>query len=344
MDKIKYDIHLGKKKLTVKGRAAWAMVGAALLLIPIITPNASYLMYLICLAEIYVIAVSGLDILFGHCGQISIGHAAFYAIGAYGSAMLHNYMGLPVLISMLLGAILAAAVGAALAYPASKLVGHFLALATFAFGEIIYQLISRSPNNITGNYNGMYSDSLSFFGLDLSNERYFLYFGLLCVIFFLAAKSFLVNSKVGRAFEAIRENSHAANGMGVNVRKYKIIAFAVSAFFTAWAGGMYVHFVKYISPDTFVLKQSVQYLTMLLFGGVASLAGPVVGVVSVMTLIELLRAFQNYQMLIYGILLLLVIVLIPGGLYGAAADVVGALGYRMKSEKEKKEGSADAEN
>lgn len=271
---------------------------------------------------IYIIAVSGLDIVFGYSGQISLGHAAFFAIGAYGSAILHQYTHIPVLFTMVIAAITAALIGAALAYPASKLVFHFLSLATIAFGEIVYQLVAQSPYGITGNFTGFTADPVSIFGYQLNTSEQFFYFGLFCVVIFLIIKQNLVNSKVGRALIAIRENSHAADGMGVNVHAYKILAFAISAFFTAFAGAMYAHSVLFISPDTFMYKQSVMFLTMLLFGGTASLFGPIFGAVSVLLLNEVLRSTQRYQLLIYGVLLLIVIMMLPGGLYGAFKDIV----------------------
>ncbi len=126
----------------------------------------------------------------------------------------------------------------------------------------------------------------------------------------------LVKSKEGRAFLAIRENSHAADGMGIDVKRYKIIAFATSAFYTAFAGSMYAHYVRFISPETFSNRQSVMFLTMLLFGGTASLSGPIMGAAAVLLLNEGLRFAERYQMLIYGFMLLVVILLMPGGIYG----------------------------
>lgn len=305
-----------------------------ILLLPIIFAGSNYLILVCCFIEIYIIAVSGLDIDFGYCGQISLGHAAYYAIGAYGSALLNQYFGIPVMFTMILSSILAAIIGAIIAYPASKLVFHFLSLSTVAFGEIIYLLISHSPDNITGNYNGLFSEFVNLFGFKINTYTKFYYFGLVCVILFLLAKTFLVKSKIGRAFIAIRENTQAANGMGINVRRYKVIAFATSAFFTAFAGAMYVHLVKYINPATFTQTQSVLFLTMLLFGGTGTLMGPITGVISVMIINELLRALQNYQMFIYGILLLIVIVLMPGGLYGSIKELVAKIQGRLKSSKE----------
>ncbi|MEG2633190.1 MAG: branched-chain amino acid ABC transporter permease [Oscillospiraceae bacterium] len=303
-----------KKKTTL------AIVAVLALIFPLIF-RSEFTLYLCCTIELYIVAVSGLDIVFGYCGQISLGHAAFFAIGAYGSAILHQYLGIPILLTMIIAAIFATLIGALLAYPASKLVFHFLSLATVAFGEIVYQLILHSPGGITGDFYGLFSDRLDIFGYELDTFGKYYYFGLICVVVFLTVKHFLVNSKTGRAFTAIRENTHAANGMGVNVRKYKVMAFATSAFFTAYAGAMYMHMVGFVHPDQFLQKQSVLFLTMLLFGGSGSLLGPVVGVVSVEVLIEMIRSLQEYQGFVYGVLLLIVIVALPGGLYGGIKDV-----------------------
>lgn len=303
---------------------------AALILLPFLLQGMgmSYQITICCFIAIYLIAVSGLDIVFGYCGQISMGHAAFYAIGAYGSAIMADYFHLPILITMVLGAIIAAAIGALLAYPASKLVFHFLSLATIAFGEIVYQLILQSPGGITGNAVGYPVRCISLFGFKFNSYFRFYFLALFFVVLFMAAKGNLVNSRVGRAFMAIRENSHAAEGMGIDVRKYKIMAFSASAFFTAFAGAMYAHAVGYISPDTFTNKQSVMFITMLLFGGTASKQGPIIGAITVLMLNEFLRRMENLQMLIYGVLLLIVILLLPGGIFGMLKDIFYK--YRQK--------------
>lgn len=306
----------GNRKKVIQG----ICLVAAVIALPFILRDVldwNYGVQLLCFFGLYLIAVSGLDLLFGYSGQISLGHAAFYCIGAYGSVMLHDYTGLPILVTMLFGAVLATLLAALIAYPASKLVFHFLSLATIAFGEIIYQLVAQSPGKITGNFTGYFTQTVSIFGYPLNSYTKYYFFTAVCVAIFLIIKHNLVRSRVGRALIAIRENSHAANGMGINVRKYKVIAFAVSAFYTAFAGAMYAHFVRFISPDTFTQKQSVQFLTMLLFGGTSSLAGPAVGVLSVQILNEVLRSAERYQLLIYGVLLLVVIIALPGGIYGA---------------------------
>ena len=284
---------------------------------------------------LYIIAVSGLVILIGYSGQISMGHAAFFCIGAYGSVLLHEFTGLPVLITILIGTVLATLIGSLLAYPASKLVFHFLSLATIAFGEVVYQLVAQSPGNITGNFTGKFTETISLFGFKLNTYTKYYFFSVVCMVIFLIIKTNLVRSRVGRAFIAIRENSHAANGMGINVRKYKVIAFATSAFYTAFAGGLYAHLVRFISPDTFTQKQSVMFLTMLLFGGSASVGGTVTGVFTVQFLNEILRSAERYQLLIYGVLLLVVILAFPGGLFGLVKQAI-------KKVKTRKEANANA--
>ena len=320
-------------KTLKKINMTWLLFLTALIL-PFVFRGTEYFLLVFCFIEIYIIAVSGLDILFGYCGQVSLGHAAFYAIGAYGSVLLHKLTGLPVLITMIIGAMVGALVGAVVAYSCSKLVFHFLSLATQAIGEIIYILVSHSPNNITGNYVGMYTDSVEIFGIKLNTNFKFYFFGLACMVVFMTAKQFLIHSKTGRAFTAIRENVHAADGMGINVRSCKVKAFATSAFYTAFAGAMFAHLLQYVSPDSFVYKQSVMFLTMLLFGGSGSFLGPVIGAAIVLLINESLRALEDYQMLVYGIMMLLVIIAIPGGIYGLLKSITDKFKNRkMKLEE-----------
>lgn len=304
------------------------------LIFPFLMGNSTYPILIANFMFIYIIATSGLDILFGYSGQISMGHAAYYCIGAYGSALLNIYLGLPVLLSMILGAVIGGLIGALMAYPLSKLKFHFLALSTIAFNEIVYLIAAHSPNGITGDYKGLYVNRFSILGFELKSNFSFYYFALFSVILFLLGKQFLINSNIGRAMIAVRESTSAANGIGINVRKYKVIAFAFSAFYTAFAGAMYAHMVEFISPETFFQKQSVIFMTMLLFGGTGSLWGPIIGSASVLLLTEALRSFQELQMLVYGILLLLVIVLIPGGLYGFLKTQATKIKKKMNLRKE----------
>lgn len=277
-----------------------------------------YPVLIMCISLTYILAVSGLDILFGYSGQISMGHAAFYTIGAYTTGLLNMYFNWPLWITIPCGALLPTLIGTLLAYPASKLKFHFLSLATIAFGEITYYFLYCSPGGFTKDFKGINVVGISF--LEGSYVKWY-FFLLAIVIIALIGKTTLINSRVGRAFTAIRENTHAADGMGIDVRKNKVLAFAISAFLTGLAGALYVHLIKYISPETSMQKQSVLFLTMLLFGGTASIAGTIMGVASIEILMECIRPLQEYQMLFYGILLLIVIVALPGGLYGGLKDL-----------------------
>lgn len=326
------------KKLPLVGGMAIGLF-ALPFLVRMVAGN-QYPLLIMCIMLVYVMAVSGLDILFGYSGQISLGHAAFFTLGAYTTGLLNMYFSLPLYLTIPAGAVLAAGIGALLAYPASKLKFHFLSLATVAFGEITYYFLYTSPGGFTHDFKGINVVSISFLGEDYLKWYFFL---LAIVILVLLAKTSLVNSRVGRAFIAIRENTHAADGMGINVRKNKVIAFAVSAFLTGLAGALYVHLIKYISPETSMQKQSVLLLTMLLFGGTASLFGTILGVISIEILMECIRPLQEYQMLFYGILLLVVIVALPGGIYGGIRDLFTSVRRKQAARKFKLNAGSQSE-
>jgi branched-chain amino acid transport system permease protein len=291
-----------------------------------------------CIMLVYIIAVSGLDILFGYSGQISLGHASFFVIGAYTTGLLNLYFGTPLYITIPLAAVFSAVIGGILAYPASKLKFHFLSLATIAFGELVFNFLYVSPGGFTRDYLGIKVIGISF----LTDYTRWYFFLLFWVTLGLLAKHSLVNSRTGRAFIAIRENTHAADGMGINVRWNKILAFMISAFYTGLAGALFVHLIKYISPETAKQKQSVLFLTMLLFGGTGSMWGPIIGVVILEILLELIRPLQEYQMFFYGVLLLVVIIALPGGIYGGIKDALVSYERKKMAKNFLKDGDNNA--
>jgi len=308
----------------------YAPVAVLAVLMPLFFRNFSYGMLLICFCAIYIIAVSGLDILYGYTGQISFATSAFFGIGGYGSLLLHNHTGLPIIITMLIASVISCVVALILAYPVSKLRFAFLSLATISFNHIIFQLVTRSPGGITGDFNGAFTEHMNIFGLDLKESWKFYYFALVCVVIFVSIKSMIVNSRVGRAFLAIKQNLHAADGMGINVRKYKVYAFGLYGFYAGFAGSMYVHLVGYISPETVAQQQSVIFMIMILMGGVCSNWGPVVGAVAIILLQEILSHAEQYQLLVYGIILLIFILFLPGGIVGETKKLFSRLKWRKK--------------
>ena len=166
--------------LSTKKTLPAAIVAVVVLALPFILQviaGNDYAVMICCIILVYVIAVSGLDILFGYSGQISLGHAAFFVIGAYTSGLLNNYFNTPLWLTIPAGALLATGIGALLAWPASKLEFHFLSLATIAFGEIVYQLVAQSPGQITGNFLGFFTDPVNLFGFEFDSNMSFYYFG-----------------------------------------------------------------------------------------------------------------------------------------------------------------------
>lgn len=307
-----------------------------IMLVPLIFKNNNYIILIMCMIGIYIIAISGLDLLFGYTGQISLGHAAFYAIGAYSSALLAK-MGVPPFLSIPIAGFMAAFAGIIIAFPASKLLHHFLALMTIAFNILVYHAIANILVNLTGGHVGLIAIPAFKIGNFVFAERLtYFYVILFYTLLSLLVKQRIVYSRTGRAFIAIRENYHAANGLGVNVHYYKMLAFLISALFTGVAGALYAHMVRYISPDTFTFNQSVLFLIMLLFGGPGSLSGPIMGVVTLLILAETLQKFTNIQMLIYGIFLLVIIIFLPGGVYGLFRNIRLTKKMEVKADAETK--------
>nr|WP_326214402.1 branched-chain amino acid ABC transporter permease [uncultured Oscillibacter sp.] len=289
---------------------------ALVLLYPVLFPEQTYMHLIICTLGIYIIVNSGFDILFGYSGQISLGQAGFYAIGAYFSAILSK-AGLPVLLSMLLGASIAALVGYFLAIPCSKLVHHFLAIVTIGFGEIVRLLALNGPTSLTGGANGIGGiPTVSFFGFQLTSKGSYLYFVVALVVLGLIIKQRIVDSRVGRAMSAIKCNPDASEAFGMKLSTYKSMAFTISAFYAGIGGALYAHLVRFISPESFSADQSSMFLVMILVGGMGTFCGPIIGSAIIIFVTEVLQQFGEYQMLIYGALIIFVLFFMPNGIAG----------------------------
>ena len=318
---------LARNKLAIIGILILAVIAAYML-------QERYLATILNFICIYTIAVTGLDLLFGYTGQVSFGHAGFYAIGAYTSALLSKNLGLPALLTIFLGAIVATIFGIIIAFPAARLVKHFLSLLTIAFGMMVYTYVNSAQ--ITNGPSGIVSiPKVSIFGFELADNKYYFILVLIIVIGCIVAKYNIINSRVGRAFIAVRENPHAAAGMGIDVAKYKIMAFAISAFMAGIAGALYTHMVRFISPDTFTTTQSNMFMTMLLFGGIATIPGALIGAAAITIMTELLQQFAAYQSLIYAALILVVLFLLPNGTVGLFTKIRNAMRKKMQAKEGK---------
>jgi len=319
---------IGKgKRLAVGSKIAGLIIA---LLLPLVFRNNSYIVLLLCTSAISIITVAGLDILFGYSGQISLGHAGFYAIGAYTSAILSTKLGIPVWLTILAGGALAAVAAVIIAIPSIKLVHHFLALMTIAFGQLVALFVSNAER-LTGGFSGFnFIPRLRIGALEFNTNFKMYYVILLFMLVLLVVKQRIIHSRTGRAFIAIRENTPSADGMGVNIRRYKVMAFGVSALYAGLSGALYAHLIGFISPENFHLNQSIIFLTMLLLGGMANFWGPVVGALVLTIISEYLQALGSYQMLVYGCVLLLVVVFVPGGLTGGLNPLQYFKNIRMK--------------
>ena len=282
--------------------------------LPILFKSSHYFLLLACIIGIYIIVVSGLDILVGYSGQVSLGHAAFYAIGAYASVILNVRLGINVWFSIILGGIVAAIMAVCIAIPSVKLVHHFLAMLTIAFGEVINAIIVNW-RGVTGGHTGLMNIPPPKIGSLVFDDNFsYFYIVYIFVIIFLISKQRIIHSRTGRALKAIRESEIAADGLGINLRRYKVLAFGISAFYAGFAGGLYAYLVNFISPQTFTLDQSIIFLTMALFGGSGSFMGPIIGSIVVTLIIEYLQIISYYQTLVYGLFLLIIVMYFPSGI------------------------------
>ena len=313
----------------------FAVLIAGLAIFPLLVPN--YYIYMANYMAINVIVAIGLNLLVGYTGQISLGHAGFFAIGAYGTVVLMSLTGLPFVIALPLSAFVAAAFGFLIGFPALRLEGPYLTIATLGFGLTITMIIGKI--DLFGGRNGLQTPELSVFGWVVESDKDF-YFLLIPITVFLAwfARN-LVRTKVGRAFVAIRDADVAAETMGVNLTLYKTLSFAVSAFYTGLAGGLYAFVLRFIEPELFSLVMSITFLAYIVVGGLGSIMGAITGACLISWLDLQLRnilslpyigdwlevlsqsyfsitGVSNIQYIVLGGIMILIMVFEPLGLYG----------------------------
>ncbi len=294
----------------------------AILLAPLALRSNGFYMHLANLSVIFAVAVVGYNICFGDAGQISLGHAGFFALGAYSTALLTVDWHLPVVAGILLAAILPTAVAAVVGVPCLKLRGHYLALATVGLGEIV-RLVAQNWDAVTHGTQGVRNiPKLALGGIAVQTEFGFYYVAIGCLVVFAAAAVRLGRSRFGVALKAVRDDELAARCSGLPAVRLKVLAFSISALYAGVAGALYAHLNGYVSPDFFNFDLSILFLIMLIVGGIRSIAGCVLGSVILTFLPELLRFAQLWYLLIYGVAVILMVVYLPGGLVGAARRLV----------------------
>jgi branched-chain amino acid transport system permease protein len=265
---------------------------------------------------IYIILALSLNLLNGYIGLLSIGHAAFYGIGAYASAKLMMQAGVPFLLAMLGAGVTAGIFGFLIAKPTLRLSGIYMALATLGFNIIFFLVLQNWMGFTNGPLGIMGIPSPVIFGYEVTSRADYYYLILVLVVLTLGSMHRLIHSRFGRALVAIREDELAAESMGVNITRYKIQAFVLAAFYAGIAGSFYAHFIRFISPDSFYIYESFMLLAMLAFGGQGNLTGPVVGAAVLLLIPEMFRFLQEYRMFVYGSVLVIMMLVRRQGLLG----------------------------
>jgi branched-chain amino acid transport system permease protein len=302
----------------MRARRAWPIAALLVLVLwPWIAPR--YFVFLASLVLVNAIVALGLNLLSGYTNQLSFGHAGFLAIGAYTAALITIHApAVPVVIALLAAGALTAAVGLAFGVPCLRLGGLYLSMATLAFGFVITEAI-LNLDNLTKGADGLKVPVGHLGALPLASDRARYYLAAAVAVLMVAAAINLVRTRPGRAFLALRESEIAAQASGVPVAAYKTAAFGISAFYTGVAGGLFAFVVGFLSPDAFDVFLSVDFVVMIIVGGLGSVAGSIVGAAVVTVLHDSLAAFQNYRPLIFGVILIGCMLFMPGGIVRALA-------------------------
>lgn len=273
----------------------WLGIGVFLLFTVVPFTNGPYRLYIINTMGIAAIAAIGLNILIGYTGQISLGHGAFFGVGAYSAAILATSAGLPFWFSVCAAGVITALVGMVFGMPSVRLKHLYLTIATLA-GQFIIEYVLLHWENLTGGPEGIILPEATLFGLSLGDDRRFFYVIFTCFILITWIAANLVRTRYGRAFVAIRDNERAAEGMGIPIFRYKLLSFAISSFYAGFAGGLWAYYTISITPEPFTIILSIEYIAMIIIGGLGSIYGAVFGAVFITMLNELLSRATEFIM------------------------------------------------
>ncbi len=292
--------------------------------------------YIVNLITVHAIVAVGLNILVGFTGQISMGHAGFFALGAFSAVILVLNWNVPLFIALPIAGFVSSAFGFILGLPALRLKGPYLAIATLGFGMTITTVIKHME--FFGGRMGLQAPKLELLGTPMKDIHFYYLIMIIAVVMIIGAIK-LMKTRVGRAFIAIRDSDIAAEAMGVNLTYYKTLAFAVSAFYTGIAGGLYAFILGFINPESFHLIMSITFLAMVVVGGLGSIMGPICGA-ALMTFLDIkLQAIQdisligpalvtfsqkymsmagisNIAVIVYGLIMILIVLFEPLGIFG----------------------------
>lgn len=292
----------------------YLILGMILLLVPVFVKN-DYVMHVLITVGIFGILVLGLEITLGQTGLFSLGHAAFYGVGAYASALLVLNLHWPIWMGVIAAIAASCILGVLIGFPALRLKGDYLAIATLGFGEI-FRLVMVNWDSLTNGPMGLPGiPRPQWFGQPFDRAQYY-YLITFSFLICLAFAYHIYRSYLGRSFRAVRDDEDAAEFVGVDIAKYKILAFAIGGMYAGLAGAYYAHYITFISPDTFVYNDSATLLAMVFLGGAGTIIGPVGGAVALVVLPEILRFLVAWRMLVVGLLMVVMMIYRPEGIFG----------------------------
>ncbi|HEY2872356.1 MAG TPA: ABC transporter permease, partial [Reyranella sp.] len=302
------------KPVHIPGWLLWGLAALAAL-VPLVFPH-PYVLQTLTNSWLYALLGLSLTLIAGTVGLVSLGHAGLLAIGGYSSALLAINCGVPVGLAILSAGLIAALLGTLMAFPAFRLRGHYLSIATLAIGEIVslvilnWEWLTRGPIGLSG------IPPLSLFGMELDTDRSIYWFTLAVLVVLAALQFRLLGSHLGRVLRAVRDDDVAARSYGIGLNRYKALAFAFGSFAAGISGGITSHLYSYINHETFNAQLSILALTIVILGGMGNVTGAIVGSVLLVGLPEVFRVAAEYRVLIYGLVLLLLVRFRPQGLLG----------------------------
>ena len=302
------DLRFARRSIT---RVLLGLLVAALIALPWVVPD--HVVFLGTLIALYSIGVMGQNLLIGYTGQISFGQAGFLAIGAFAFGHMRIW-GAPFVVALAGAGAIAALAGVVVGFPSLRLKGPYLAIATLGFGVAVYQVFVNWEM-LSGGRSGLSIARLKpMLGLTSTQTVYYAYM-LLLAVFTLATYN-IISSYVGRAFVAIRDSDIAAEVNGVNLTRYKLLAFAISSFYTGVHGALYAQVLGHIEPQIFNIGESLTLFVAVIIGGVASIEGSILGAAFVLLIPKVLSDFREMVPVVYGVTILIVLIFEPLGLFG----------------------------
>ena len=301
------------------------VVGIALVVVvlPLVLPSGFYLR-VAALVYINAIAVIGLNLLMGYAGQVSLGHAGFFGIGAYAVSLGPAVLKLPVWLSLIAGALLSGVMAFAVGRPILRLRGYYLAVATLGLGLLIWMFFNNA-SDLTGGPNGMQVPSLVLFGWRATSPSTWYWISGATLVLGIWIALNLINSPTGRAFRAIHDSETASRVLGIDIARYKSLVFVLSAVYAAIAGSYFSLFDGFVTPDTCGFIRSIEFVVMAVLGGLGSILGSIVGAGILVVLPQALTVFQEYEEIVLGLIMIVFMIFLPAGV---VPSVIARLRWR----------------